>query len=56
MKEREKLTVCAKCLIAIEAHEGHQRTLTLWVDSDDPEESRCDWCEDDGFDEMYEIG
>ena len=54
--EREHLTVCEHCLWGIESHEGAQRTLRLWVDEEDPEESRCDWCGEYGFDELYEIG
>lgn len=57
MKERDHncLTVCEHCLWAIESREGSQRVLRIWVDEEDPVESRCDWCEEDGFDELYEI-
>ena len=50
------LRVCEHCLWGIEAHEGKQRALQVWVDEDEPEQSRCDWCEEDGFDSLYEIG
>ena len=53
--EREKLWVCDRCLMAIESHEGNQATLTHWVDEDDDEESKCGWCEESGFDHLYEL-
>lgn len=61
--EREKLTVCEHCLMAIESHEGQQITRTIYPDFDIDEngeyvalpESRCDWCEEEGFDTLYEI-
>ena len=40
--------------MAIESHEGPQITRHIWIDKDD-EDSKCDWCEEDGFDELYEI-
>ena len=49
------LRVCEYCLQAIECHEGPQRALRLYVDEDDPIESRCDWCEEDGFDVLFDI-
>ena len=55
-RDHDKLCVCLHCLYAIEAHEGHQRTLTLWVDEEDETESKCDWCEESGFDTLYQIG
>ena len=53
--ERENLWVCSHCLMAIESHEGNQATLTHWVDEDDDEESKCEWCEQVGFDHLYEL-
>lgn len=53
--EREHLWVCDHCLAAIESHEGNQATLRHRVDEDDDEESKCDWCEDVGFDTLYEL-
>lgn len=49
------LRVCTQCLMAIESHEGPQITHHVWVDENDKEDSKCDWCEEDGFDELYEI-
>ena len=49
------LRVCKRCLMGIESHEGPQFTKHVWVDEDDPEDSKCEWCEEDGFDELYEI-
>ena len=52
---RETLWVCEHCLMAIESREGNQATLRHWVDKEDVEESKCDWCEEDGFDTLYEL-
>ena len=52
---QQNLRVCAHCLMAIESHEGQQVTKTIYPDEDDPIESKCDWCEDDGFDTLYEF-
>ena len=49
------MRVCYKCLMGIEAHEGNQPRLTIWVDEDDEEESFCEWCEESGHDTLYEI-
>ena len=49
------LRVCEHCLMAIESHEGNQHARRIYVDEEDPTESRCDWCEEDGFDMLYEI-
>ena len=49
----KKLCVCERCLMAIESREGRQATYKIYLDDDDPR--ACDWCEDDGFTELYEI-
>jgi hypothetical protein len=49
------LKVCYSCLAAIESREGRQPTLVHYVDEENPTESRCDWCEDNGFDTLYEV-
>lgn len=53
--ERKNMWVCPHCLMGIEAHEGNQATLKHYVDEDDEEESKCDWCEECGFDTLYEL-
>lgn len=53
--ERENMWVCSHCLAAITSREGNQATMTHFVDYDDPKESKCDWCEEDGFDVLYEL-
>lgn len=52
---RENMFVCEHCLMAIESREGNQATLLHWVDEEDEEESKCDWCEENGFDALYEL-
>ena len=57
------LRVCRQCLMGIESHEGKQRTKHIYIDDedfyDDPNEyikdSTCDWCEESGFDELWEL-
>ena len=52
---RKTLWVCDHCLAAIESREGNQATLRHDVDENDEKESKCDWCEDTGFDTLYEL-
>lgn len=53
--ERENLWVCSHCLMAIESREGNQATLRHYVDENDDVESKCEWCEECGFDTLYEL-
>jgi hypothetical protein len=41
--------------MAIESREGNQAVMRHWVDEEDETESKCDWCEEVGFDELYEL-
>jgi hypothetical protein len=52
---RENMWVCDHCLAAIESREGNQAVLKHFVDEDDDVESKCDWCEEVGFDTLYEL-
>ena len=52
---RKTMWVCEHCLMAIESREGNQATLKHYVDEDDDIESKCDWCEENGFDTLYEL-
>lgn len=52
---REHLWVCEHCLCGIESHEGRQAIFKHDVDETDEDESRCDWCEETGFCELYEL-
>jgi hypothetical protein len=52
---RENMWVCEHCLCAIENHEGNQAVLRHSVDEDDDVGSKCDWCEEVGFDTLYEL-
>ena len=47
------LRVCEHCLMAIESREGRQITRKIYLDDDDL--TPCDWCEDIGHTELYEI-
>ena len=53
--ERDKLWVCEHCLCAIESREGTQAVMKHYVDEEDEIESKCDWCEEFGFDTLYEL-
>jgi hypothetical protein len=49
------LRVCDHCLAAIQSREGYLPTITLYVDEEDPVASKCEWCEEEGFDTLYEL-
>lgn len=58
--ERKNLWVCKHCLVAIESHEGKQATLChdieLEFDENELNEaSKCDWCEESGFNTLFEL-
>lgn len=55
MEERKTMWVCDHCLAAIESREGNQAILRHGVDEDNDVESKCDWCEEVGFDTLYEL-
>lgn len=55
MENNETLKVCEHCLCAIESREGNQPTLKFYPDEENEEESKCMWCEETGFDVLYEI-
>ena len=55
MRDENILWVCEHCLCGIECHEGTQATMTHYVDEDDDAMSKCDWCEEVGFDVLYEL-
>lgn len=50
------MRVCQYCLQAIENHE--RRFIFIggeYVDENNPEESRCEWCEENGNDVLFDI-
>lgn len=51
---REHLWVCEQCLMAIESSEGILATHRHAIDEED-ESSVCDWCDEHGFDTLYEL-
>lgn len=52
-QQEQMLKVCRSCLMAIECHEGSQIIQAIAVDEEDETESKCDWCEESGFDTLY---
>ena len=54
-EKRENLWVCERCLMAIESREGNQVTLKHYVDYTNEDKFKCDWCEESGFRELYEL-
>ncbi len=54
-EENQTLKVCERCLMAIESREGNQPTLKFYPDEENEEESKCMWCEETGFDVLFEI-
>jgi hypothetical protein len=55
VEDEDNLKVCEHCLAAIESREGKQVTRTHYIDCDDLEGSKCEWCEEEGFDVLYEL-
>lgn len=49
----KNLWVCEHCLQAIESREGAQITCAHSIDEETP--VPCDWCEEIGFDTLYEL-
>lgn len=52
--EEHNLMVCERCLMGIESHEGKQFTRKYFPDLEE-ESGTCEWCEDSGFDTLYEL-
>ena len=52
---RKTLWVCEHCLWAIESREGNQARLAHYVDETDAVDSKCGWCNECGFDTLYEL-
>ena len=53
--EEYSMMVCEHCLYGIESHEGSMWKKVCYVDEFDEEASRCEWCEESGFTELYAI-
>ena len=51
----DNLRVCAHCLAAIQSREGYQPTVPIFVDEDDASALTCDWCDESGFDTLFEF-
>ena len=48
------LLVCEQCLRGIESREGKQNVIIHNVENEEIE-SKCMWCNEEGFEELYEI-
>ena len=55
MKDKEYLYVCERCLMAIESREGNLARKIYRTDEEDELDCTCDWCEESGFDELYQL-
>lgn len=52
---KPKHLYCKECLEAIKSRGEKVSIQKHYVDGDDEVESRCYWCEEYGFDELYEV-
>lgn len=55
MKDKEYLYVCERCLMAIESREGNLARKIYRTDEEDELDCTCDWCEESGFSELYQL-
>lgn len=55
MKDKEFLYVCERCLMAIESREGNLARKIYRTDEEDELDCTCDWCEEGGFSELYQL-
>lgn len=55
LREIKNLLVCEHCLSAIKSREGKQATYTHYVDEENETSSVCEWCEEYGFNTLYEL-
>lgn len=53
--QRKTMWVCERCLSAIECHEGKQAIMEHSVDEHNAQESYCEWCDEVGFDTLFEL-
>lgn len=61
--KRKNLWVCPQCLMAIKSRGGNQAVIKHYIDDEDlfdsteeyEQASKCDWCEEVGFDQLYEL-
>ena len=51
----DKIRVCGFCLRGIKSRESNIITRAIKVDETDTKESKCDLCEESGFEKLYEI-
>ena len=61
--KHKNLWVCPQCLMAIKSRGGNIATIKHYIDDEDgfdsteeyEQASKCDWCEEFGFDQLYEL-
>jgi hypothetical protein len=51
----KKFVVCDNCLQAIKSHGEEVSCKKIYVDENDEKMSKCDFCEENGFDVLHEI-
>ena len=50
------LRLCWRCLAGLECKEGPQSTIAIeWDEDDENDDFRCDWCDSDMEDTLYEL-
>ena len=48
--------ICSHCLLGYEDREEYQPVRRVSVDPNNEIESRCDWCDETGFDTLFVLG
>lgn len=54
-RKTKKMMVCEECYEAIQSRGECSHGKLFYVDDQDENESRCDWCNDNGFDILYMV-
>ena len=55
MGKGANMRVCERCLAYLMSREGRLPNVAVYVDEDEEDESTCEWCEESGFDTLYEL-
>ena len=49
------MRICEHCLQALRSHGEKVYAKVIYVDENDPEESTCEFCGEDGNDTMFDL-